>query len=58
MLCLPKWSQQKIIMVMHLLLEILPPFIPATHASSLLANLIDSKGIHFLIVYVIVTKNA
>ena len=30
---------------------------PATHASSLLANLIDSQGIHFLIVYVIVTKN-
>ena len=37
--------------------QVFPPFIPATHASSLLANLIDSQGIHFLIVYVIVTKN-
>ena len=36
--------------------QVFPPFIPATHASSLLANLIDSQGIHFLIVYVIVTK--
>ena len=37
--------------------QVFPPFIPATNASSLLANLIDSQGIHFLIVYVIVTKN-
>ena len=37
--------------------QVFPPFIPATHTSSLLANLIDPQGIHFLIVYVIVTKN-
>ena len=37
--------------------QVFPPFIPTTHTSSLLANLIDSQGIHFLIVYVIVTKN-
>lgn len=28
--------------------QVFPPFIPATHTSSLLANLIDSQGIHFL----------
>ena len=37
--------------------QVVPPFIPATHASSLLPNLIYSQGIHFLIIYVIVTKN-
>ena len=37
--------------------QVFPPFIPATHASSLLANLNDSQGIHFLVIYVIVTKN-